>query len=453
MPQSKYLPIKLVHNHNSPFPEYIDFVINNSITKEIKELVQQYSSQTYPASIYSFVEKKVVKSDTRNSEKKSFKDDQIANVCESHIIPLVKNLLEATYPSNEYYVSIGSQHFDYIKYESGGYFEPHKDFTRINSNQHQQYTVIIGLGEIKTCTSGHTILWFPVDSTNVLDWEDLTNPSTNSTHLYFKYKIPSWYTKTNIINVFESIGNSLEKYLPVFFPTLQTGNVLAFKSSLIHSGEKFYSSDKAKELLVITLNMSCVEKNINLETQFDTTKPILIFDKYIQQPNLCEYVPFQIILCSGEYNNKKFSDKYLRFWNLDNSISNPSNPTITQGISIGLEEIYQQTKQKLNRRGRETLLESIVKSSQTNMEKFDYLGSTKLEPQTNPNPKQLQFVEKSINNFYLNFNFENNGMGSYQEKIINTWEESGCNDSGDEYDDTTYFTCSIDIKFGFAKFN
>ena len=83
------------------------------------------------------------------------------------------------------------------------------------------------------------------------------------------------------------------------------------------------------------------------------------------------------------------------------------------------------------------------------MSNFKYLNeisfSTKLDSD------KLNSIEQNITNYWLNFNFKNNQIGSYQEKIINTWEESGCNDSGDEYDDTTYFTCSIDIKFGFYK--
>lgn len=452
MSESKYLPTKLVHNPYSPFPDYIDFKIDETIVRQLKELINKYTTQTYPASIYSFTEKKVVQSNTRSSEKKSFKDDDIANLCETFINPLVKNLLESTYSLNEYDITIGSQHFDYIKYESGGYFEPHQDFTRINSSQHQQYTVIIGLSQITSYHSGNTILWLPVNSTNILDWEDLSNPSTNSSCLYSKYKIPSWYSKSDIIRVLESINYlSLEKYLPLFFPTLQLTNILAFKSSMVHSGETFISKDLTKELLVITLNISCVEKNTLTRPNIDLTKHILVFDKYIQDSSLNNYIPFQIILCSGEYNGKKFSDKYLKFWNLDSSIHKPTNPTITQGISKALEEIYQQTKSKLNHRGRESLLESNVESSESNMDSLEYLGSLTLNQQTDSD--KLDFINQHINNFFLNFNFKNNCAGTYQEKITNRWEESGCNDSGDEYDELTYLTCNIDIKFGFCQNN
>ena len=50
-----------------------------------------------------------------------------------------------------------------------------------------------------------------------------------------------------------------------------------------------------------------------------------------------------------------------------------------------------------------------------------------------------------------NLNFSNNSKLIRFEEILNTWEESGCNDDGDEYNETTYFTCQIDIKFGFYK--
>ena len=344
MSQSKYQPIKLVPNPISPFPDFIDFKITEPIAEQLKQSIGNYINQTHPASIYSFVENKVVKSDKRKSEKKSFRDDIVESICSTHLIPLIKSLLESIYPSNEYNITVGSQHFDYIKYDSGGYFEPHRDFTRINSKQHQQYTVIIGLSQIKSLSSGHTILWFPVDSTNLMDWEDLTNPLTESKHLYSKYQIPSWYNKNRIIEIFEE-NITINKFLPIFFSTLHTGNVLAFKSSLVHSGEKFYSNESAKELLTITINISCIENNVNPDYKLNlNSNSIILFDEYKSFIDCNNIIPFQIILCSGEYNDKKFIDKYLRFWNLDKSIYTPSNLTITQGISLSLEEIYQDTK-------------------------------------------------------------------------------------------------------------
>jgi hypothetical protein len=180
-----------------------------------------------------------------------------------------------------------------------------------------------------------------------------------------------------------------------------------------------------------------------------SSKSIILFDEYKACFDLDNIIPFQIILCTGEYNDKKFTDKYLRFWNLDKSINKPTNPTITQGISIELESIYQETKNKLNRRGRETLIESKLESAESDMSKFQYLNDISFN--NNLDINDLETIEQSIKNYWLNFNFENNQIGKHQEKIINTWEESGCNDSGDEYDDTTYLTCSIDIKFGFFK--
>jgi hypothetical protein len=66
----------------------------------------------------------------------------------------------------------------------------------------------------------------------------------------------------------------------------------------------------------------------------------------------------------------------------------------------------------------------------------------------------LQLVKQQIDTFvpnYVSNLIKNNQTIKHQEKVLNRWEESGCNDSGDEYDDETYLHCDIDIKFCFCK--
>ena len=47
-----------------------------------------------------------------------------------------------------------------------------------------------------------------------------------------------------------------------------------------------------------------------------------------------------------------------------------------------------------------------------------------------------------IKNYFLNYsltnNVENNFILTHEEKVNNTWEESSCNDDGDEYDEVAY---------------
>ena len=65
--------------------------------------------------------------------------------------------------------------------------------------------------------------------------------------------------------------------------------------------------------------------------------------------------------------------------------------------------------------------------------------------------KYIRDIKHSITNYVNNFILINNGIITHNEKINNTWEESTCNDDGDEYDDVTYLNCKIDIKFCFIK--
>jgi hypothetical protein len=60
-------------------------------------------------------------------------------------------------------------------------------------------------------------------------------------------------------------------------------------------------------------------------------------------------------------------------------------------------------------------------------------------------------INIDIDNYVNNFIISNNNIITHTEKVNNTWEESTCNDDGDEYEDTTYLNCKIDIKFCFMK--
>ena len=64
---------------------------------------------------------------------------------------------------------------------------------------------------------------------------------------------------------------------------------------------------------------------------------------------------------------------------------------------------------------------------------------------------KLNNISFDIQNYFLNWTQTNNSIITRTEEVLNTWEESSCNDDGDEYTETTYLNCNIDIKFCFYK--
>ena len=256
---------------------------------------------------------------------------------------------------------------------------------------------------------------------------------------------------------------------------------LLFQSGFLHSGEVFYEWYKPKELLSLVINITGIT-NTNLQiNQFekndilsnnniiftswldDTSDKFIIFDEFeswmcsndseiIFKYNL---LPFQIIVSNGTYNNKIFSDNYLRYINLYENleISNSNNINILDQINKTLIDIYNKTKINLNKRGRETHIASElinITNDNNDIKKLDgfRFNDDKIKSLT----EQKNSIICEITNYYLNiFNLSNNSKVKRVEEVLNTWEESGCNDDGDEYDETTYLTCQIDIKFCFFK--
>ena len=247
------------------------------------------------------------------------------------------------------------------------------------------------------------------------------------------------------------------------------GKSLLFKSDIIHSGEEFHSWYKDKELLMLTINITGIENkmndlNINNEFINDNMTNIIVFDEFdsfmpefVTKYNL---IPFQIIISSGEYNNKTFSDTYIKYFNLQSSfISNDSkeydiNPNLVERINLILLEIYEKTKEKLNKRGRESHIDSHILEESTVMSKIDKLEGIHFNTPNINIDKSLEDsndIISRITNYVNNTTNTNNGIIYHKEKINNTWEESTCNDDGDEYDEITYLQCKIDIKFCFMK--
>lgn len=477
------------------FPDYIKLIISKDLANKINELVSEYKLDVSEAVIYSLVENKNIKSTRRNSLKTSFRNSQIENLIKSSICVLVCSLLKTEYPNCEYNISIGTQSFDYIKYDNGGYFEPHRDWVRITNSQQVQYTLLLGLTNDKNNTyTGSTVLWIPVNYLNQYDYKILIE-STLATEEFklmcSKYSLPKDYEK---VKELLETNKSGQNYIPTIINTNYIGSGLLFQSAFLHSGEVYYDWYKAKELLSIVINITGVEsidyKNPNTNTNTNTnTNPesnknlqiygekmtkwssepdnrFIVFDEFEswmcgKNSNLLEkfnLFPFQIIISSGTYNNKKFNDKYLKYINLSDSISlsNKENCNILEKISLTLDSIYMETKNKLNKRGRETHIGSEIISTKDDLDNWTKINQMYFDI------TKLNIYETDIEN--IRFNLENyignsnpilipnsNTKITRFEEILNTWEESGCNDDGDEYDETTYLNCQIDIKFCFFK--
>jgi len=441
---------------NTIFPDFIKIDLCNELISKINNNIIKHKDNKKEAVIYSFIENKTIKSDRRVSHKSSFHDDDLKKIVDTDICPLIYSILSSYDPNTLFNVSIGPQSFDYISYDNGGYFDMHKDFVRINNSSHQQYTLLIGLSPDKNNYTGSTMLWFPVNDTNQSDYDILNgehfSPSDPTCKkILEKYNLPS--NVDMIKKIFDR--NNMNKYIPYNINCMHSGKSLLFRSDILHSGEEFYSWYAAKELFMLTINITAIDKKINTMDKIDLwlndiNSKIISFDEFdlsmLEFVEKYKLVPFQIVVSSGEYNNKKFSDTYIKYLSLQDTICFDSTHNILERINITLHDIYEKTKTKLNTRGRESHIESVILESSTTDNNISKLNGV------NFNTNHITSIDMiAINNYVNNFIITNNNIVTHIEKINNTWEESGCNDDGDEYDEITYLNCHIDIKFCFLK--
>ena len=405
------------------FPEYLTFELCDELVKKINDLLEPYKGQTKEAVIYSLAERTTLKSERRVSHKSSFQSVELHQLLNSFICPVIYSKLISIFPDGNYNydVSIGSQAFDYIKYDNGGYFERHTDFVRMVNDFHRQYTFLIGLSK-QVYYTGHTIIWLPLNDQNRLHYEALMGDNPSDI-IAKKYNFPSSKDMIALMN---------GPFLPLRINASGQGKTLMFKSELMHSGEEFYNWYAAKELLMITINVT------GLPGMTKEVSPLARISEFDTPQDIPGAVPFQIIMARGEYNGKQFSDLYLKYLSLKSNI--------TEQINSVLLEIYAKTKDKLNTRGRESHIASEVLFSQTDMsERFCLYNQSKMEYDQTP-PDAIE-----INNYLKNYTPCNRDLVVHTEKINNTWEESTCNDDGDEYDEITYLKCHIDIKFCYLR--
>jgi hypothetical protein len=460
----------------SIFPEYIKFELCEDLIKTINDCIYPYKNNTLDASIYSLDLNKTIKSDRRVSKKSSFDDDKLKDIIQSSIYPLLYDKLSTSHPIASYNIALSTSKFDYIKYDNGGYFEPHKDFIKINNPSQQQYTMLLGLTKDGNNYSGCTVLWSKVTESSQSDYDILLNgPITDPLfhEVTSKYNLPK---NLESIKKILDLNKSNLPYIPHRINCMNMGKALLFKSDIIHSGEEFYSWYNPKELFMCIINITGVENKFipiynpstNIDNQLDTNSykintwlndknsRIIMFDQFemfmLKFSKHYRLIPFQIIVSSGEYNKKTFNDTYLRFLNLSSEpVLNQDdlNQDLLININQTLDEIYTKTKTKLNTRGRESHINSEVLSSTSNNTKVLNLNKVYFDLRHITEISVDNIIH--IKNYFLNFSLTNNGIITHQEKINNTWEESSCNDDGDEYDEIAYLNCNIDIKFCFLK--
>ena len=404
------------------FPDYLTFELCDELVQKITNQVEGHKANAKEAVIYSLAEKTTMKSERRVSHKSSFQSLELRQLLHTFVSPLIYGRLGLGLGLDRevaYDVAIGEQSFDYIKYDTGGYFERHTDFVRISNPFHRQYTFLIGLSK-GYHYSGNTVLWLPINSQNQDDYTSVED-GTAKDPIAKKY---------NFSSVKEMKALMDGPFLPFRINASSKGKALMFKSDLMHSGEEFQNWYAAKELLMFTINvtgMPGVPKGVS------PLDRISEFDLPQEIPGL---IPFQIIMANGEYNGKTFADIYLTFFTFLTGIPEQINTTLL--------DIYAKTKEKLNKRGRETHLASEILQSQSDLsERFHLLKTDKIPSPRAPDAEAL--IE--INNYVKNYTACNKSLIVHTEKINNTWEESTCNDDGDEYDEITYLKCNIDIKF------
>jgi hypothetical protein len=460
------------------FPDYIKLNISDDLVDKINSIVEQYKTNVSDAVVYSLVEQKTLKSVQRNSLKTSFRNLDLESYIKNGIFPLINSIIKKEYPNCSYSLSIGTQSFDYIKYDTGGYFDSHRDWVRIGNSQQVQYTLLLGLTSNNNHTykfGGNTIIWIPVNYLNQYDYGILTQSEYATDEFKATCKKYSLSTNYDEVKNLLDTNKSGQKCIPAKININNIGSGLLFQSNFLHSGEIYSDYYKPKELLGITVNITGIANDIQIKNDKneiltnwlnDPEDKFITFDEFESWmcQNDSEFIvknnlfPFQIIISSGTYNNKKFNDKYLKYLNLfddfeqikQNNLEVNKDVSVLEKISKTLNEIYNKTKNKLNTRGRESHIESKLIDSNDNFDTIKYFENI------NWNPSKLiindyDIIKYNLENYLKNLDLNQNSKISRFEEILNTWEESTCNDDGDEYDETTYLNCQIDIKFCFYK--
>ena len=430
----------------SLFPDFLTFDLCADLVEKIKTGVQPYKNEVKEAVIYSLLDQKTLVSDRRVSKKTSFRSEELRRDLQEHLCPFIYTLLNR---ENSYNVTLGEGAFDYIKYDNGGYFEKHKDFIRMENPAYQQYTLLIGLTD-KAAHSfgGYTVLWLPVNDANRADYTALQTATDEA--VLKKYNLHGKTVKELLA--------SCPGFLPHRIECYQQGRALLFRSDLLHSGEVYHSSYAAKELCMVSLGLTglprettaCAEGSLDrvLAWRANPLEHVIEFNAF--EPfmlSLEEVIPFQVIIAQGDYKGKPFSDVYLRYYNFEKDLYAAEEGDLVERLNHVMREIYQRTKEKINDACRQWHVgEEILEES--TQERMVYPGNGMRFARVNPGLTSHIFIENYAKNYTI---APSEGNITHNEKINNTWEESSCNDDGDEYDEVAYLNCKMDVKFCFRK--
>ena len=161
----------------------------------------------------------------------------------------------------------------------------HRDFVRINNPSHQQYTLLIGLSPDKNNYTGSTMLWFPVNETNQSDYDILNGEQFSLSDPICKKILEKYNLPPSVDKIKEIFNRSENKYIPYNINCMHSGKSLLFRSDILHSGEEFYSWYAAKELFMLTINITAVEQKINTMDKIDMwlndiNNKIISFDEF-----------------------------------------------------------------------------------------------------------------------------------------------------------------------------
>jgi hypothetical protein len=372
----------------------------------------------------------------------NFENENLSSLLNTRLLFVIKEILSSN--SN---ISFDTS-FNYITYSNEGFKE---NIDNQVSNYSSEYKLLIGLTEIKYYQGGNIVLWSPINDQNKNEINDLhySEDYYVLSNIFRKYNI-GFYNKENLYEKREKLKDKSYNCIPNFFKILNEGNALLFSSEKFITGNPFPKYDQNNELLLINV----IKKSLVNNPIKNLVNKIKLYD-YIQRNNSFE-IPFQVIKCEGEYNDKKFINQYIRYWNFDNCIEinkKISDLKMIDKLKITLLEIFNNIRQSLNTKYREIILESQSLNYSIKFNNYfeKHLEDCKLIQKIdikNNFDEAVQCIENYVNNVGIKFK---NEVINYLEEINNTWEENGCSFKDEIYQENSFLKSTVYIKFGLYK--
>lgn len=414
-----------------PFPNYFNFKINGYLIEEICDILKENEY--------------IPKSDDKLSYHQNFYNEKVIEILQERVLKVLENILNQG--KGRYYITINPKSLTYIKYANNGYFTDLDKSFKLNK---ERYTLLIGLTNCNYYTGGKIILWFPVDQDTKDDYYILKySDDYNLLYQIFKKRNISHYNKENLFEKLKDIRDSIKdtNFIPKYFDLLSKGKSLIFKGDIPHSGEKFLSFEKIKELLSVDIDIHY------FENEDDTLNDITLYPRFerwmVPFSNNVDVIPFQIILTKGTYNDQIFTYIFPRYYNFNNQFIIKNNISLKENLENTIDDISMTIKKKLNKRYREYHCScEVLKQSELNIDIPDKLSFNCYKGEM----KHLQIIDTYIQNveeiILKKIKYEKEYI-SYHEKVENVWDE--VEGKVNEYSDITYLDCDIYIFYAFLK--